>query len=421
MRVDLAIVGAGTAGAALAAMAAEAGLRVACLERRSASEAGARWVNGVPGWAFDAAGITRPEGDELFGRGHELHLLAGYGPSRLAIRGHDVLEVDMRHLVERLQRGARERGATLLDQTRVTGFDGRTLETSAGPVSARWFVDASGIAGARLLEQPRVSSRDLCSAAQEVRRVRDMAGARAFFERHEVGVGDTACFTAVAGGFSVINVRLSGDRVGILTGSIPGDGHASGLELLERFVAEQPWVGERLFGGARAIPLRRPLDVLARGNVAAVGDAACQVFSAHGSGIGAGLIAARLVADALARSGDLHDYAVAWHRSYGGLFGVFESFRRFSQGLDAADLGRMMASGLLDEGRARAGLEQRIPRPSAGALATLLRGVASERRLAIKLAPALARGAAAAGLYRRYPEDPRALPGWSARLARVLG
>lgn len=421
MQADLAIVGAGTAGAALAFMARERGLSVLCLERRAARDAGARWVNGVPGWVFDRAGIDRPRGDELFGAGHELSLLAGFGPRRVTIRGHDVLEVDMRALVERLQSAAREQGAKILDGVRVFGFDGRSLDTSAGRVSARWFVDASGLAGARLLDQTRVDQADLCAAAQEVRAVSDMAAARAFFDRHQVAAGHTLCFTGVAGGFSVINLRLAGDRVGILTGSIPGDGHASGQEILDRFVADQRWIGATLFGGARAIPLRRPLDVIARGNVALIGDAACQVFSAHGSGIGAGLIAARILADVLASGRELHAYAVEWHRQYGGLFATFDCFRRFSQRLSEAELGRMMAVGLLDEVSARAGLEQRLPRPSPGVVVGALRGVATERRLARGLIPALARGAAASAHYARYPEDPGELPGWSARVARILG
>lgn len=420
MRADLAIVGAGTAGAALAALAQARGLRVVCIERRAASAAGARWVNGVPGWAFDLAGIDRPRGEELFGSGHELHLLAGRGPRRIAIRGHDVLEVDMRLLVERLQRMARERGAQLLEGVRVTSFDGRALETTAGRIEARWFADASGLAGARLLDQPRVGRFDLCAAAQEVRRVSDMPAARAFFERREVAPGNTLCFTAVEGGFSVINVRLSGDRVGILTGSIPGMGHASGRELLERFVAEEPWIGETIFGGSRAIPLGRPFDVLARGRVALLGDAGLQVFAAHGSGIGAGLVAASLLADVLGRGLEPWDYAVEWHRTYGTLFATYDAFRRFSQGLSAADVERMMASGLLDEHGARAGLEQRLPLPSPRVLARAFSGVLSERRLALRLAPALGRGAAARLLYARYPEDPRAIGEWSARARRVL-
>lgn len=65
MRADLAIVGAGTAGAAVAALGARAGLDVVCLERRALGDAGARWVNGVPAWCFQAAGLDLPADEEL--------------------------------------------------------------------------------------------------------------------------------------------------------------------------------------------------------------------------------------------------------------------------------------------------------------------------------------------------------------------
>ncbi|MBK7584191.1 MAG: hypothetical protein IPI67_28820 [Myxococcales bacterium] len=421
MRADLAIVGLGTAGAALAGFASERGLSVIGIERQAAKEAGARWINGVPGWAFDDARLARPTGAELFGSGHELHLLAGFGPRRVTVRGHDVLEVDMRHLVERLQSRALAQGVRFLEHTRVTGFDGRQLETSAGAVSASWFVDASGLAGARLLQQPRVVKGDICAAAQEVRAVTNLSAAQHFFEQHGVSPGNTLCFTGVAGGFSVVNVRLVGDCFSILTGSIPGDGHASGRALIDQFVAEHDFVGPVLFGGARAIPLSRPLDVLGRDNVALLGDAGRQVFSAHGSGIGAGLLAARMLADTLGDGLGPHTYALRWHRKYGGLFATFEAFRRFSQQLSAEDLGRMMSAGLLDVRSARAGLEQRVPRPSPAVVANALRGAVSERRIARRLVPALTRGAAASLLYGRYPEEPSGVPDWSAKLDRILG
>jgi flavin-dependent dehydrogenase len=420
MRADLAIVGAGTAGAALAGFAAEAGLSVVCIERRKASEAGARWVNGVPAWTFDQARLARPTGAELRGAGHAFHLVAGRGPRRVVLRRHGVLEVDMRLLVERLQSRALDAGATLLAETRVIGFDGKRLETSSGPVEADTFVDASGLAGMRLLDSPRVGSSDICAAAQEVRAVSDLAAARAFFERHGVEPGDVLCFTGVAGGYSIINVRLEGDTVGILTGSIPGDGHASGSTLLADFVASERWIGARLFGGARAVPLGRPLDRIASGRVALLGDAALQVFAPHGSGIGPGLVAARLLADVLAKGEPPYRYAVAWHRRWGGLFAGYDGFRRLSQTLDGATLERLMASGLIDEQGALAGLEQRLPKPNPALLKAMLRGALSERRLALRLAPVLGRTALALALYRRYPEDPAELPSWSKRVARLL-
>ncbi len=358
--LDLAIVGAGTAGAALAMHASRAGMRVVCVDRRTLDGAGARWVNGVPRWMFAEACVDEPRGEERVGYGHPFHLVAGRGPTRVTVRKHDVLDVDMRLLVARLQQGAREAGADLRGEVTVHGLEDGALSTSAGTLRARWFVDASGLAGARLLGQPRPALTDVCTAAQEVRAVRDPAGAHAFFAQHEVEPLSTLCFTAVAGGYSIVNVRLDGDRVSLLTGSIPVAGHPSGARLLASFVAEQPWIGQVLFGGARAIPLRLPRQ-LARGRVALLGDAGSQVFSAHGSGIGVGLIAARQLSDALTRGEEPEGYARAFWRRWGVLLGTYDVFRRVSQRLGARQVAWMMRSGIISEKSARTALEQRLP------------------------------------------------------------
>jgi menaquinone-9 beta-reductase len=425
MQVDVVIVGAGTAGAAAAALLAERGFRVVCLEqRRSLAEAGARWVNGVPEWTFHESGIEPPGGEELRASGHAFHIVSGWGPRRLVLHQHELLEVDMRGLVERLHARARRAGAELRANARVIGFDGRRLRTSAGELEARWFVDASGLSGARLLSQPRVHPRDLCVAAQEVRELLDPEQARAFFESHGVRPGDTLCFTGIAGGFSVVNLRLDPEGLSLLTGSVPAEGHPSGPRLLADFIAGKPWIGPRLFGGSRAIPLRRPFDRLGRGNVLLLGDAACQVFAAHGSGIGAGLLGAGVLADTLASGGDAHAYGVGWHRRFGGLFAGYEVFRRFAQRLTPEAAERLMESGLLDEWGARAGLVQRLPALDRAALpraARAARALASHRDLSRRLLPTLGRMIAAQLLYARYPRDPSRLADFSRRAARVLG
>jgi flavin-dependent dehydrogenase len=415
MQADLAIVGAGTAGAAVAAFGARAGLDVVCFERRALGDAGARWVNGVPAWCFETAGLSLPAGDELRAQGHAFHLVSGWGPRRLTLTDHGVLEVDMRRLVERLQTLARNAGARYVERVRVEGLDGRELRTSAGLVRARWVVDASGLAGARLLDQPRLGPGNLCAAAQQVRRVVDARRAEVFFVERGATPGQTLCFTGIAGGYSIVNVRLDGEQVSLLTGSIPGDGHPSGIELLERFVREQAWIGEALFGGARAVPLDRPLDRLASERVALIGDAARQVFSAHGSGIGAGLVAARLLVDALVREQSLHAYARDWQRRYGGLFAAYDAFRRFSQRLAPGDVERLMKSGLLDEELARAGLEQRWPALGAKDLLSRLRGAACAPGLAARMAPVLAEMIAVLAAYARYPDQPERVAVWSRR------
>ena len=165
MRFDVAIVGAGTAGAGAAWQCARRGLRVVCLDARPLAEAGARWVNGVARWLLEAAEIPLPRGEELRGEDGPFHLIAGWGPERVIIRERGVLELDMRLLVERLQAMAVNAGAELRGGVRVLGRVGDRLDTSDGPLRADVFIDASGLAGARLLDTPTVARAHLCAAA----------------------------------------------------------------------------------------------------------------------------------------------------------------------------------------------------------------------------------------------------------------
>lgn len=419
-RVDVAIVGAGTAGAAVAAFCAAEGMQVLCVDRTHLDRAGARWVNGVPAAAFRRAGIEPPHGAELRGEGERFHLIAGYGPARIVVSNHGVLEVDMRHLVARLQTMAREYGATLRGDVGVFGADGDSLTTTAGSVRAQFIVDASGLNGAQLLRQPKIPTQHICAAAQAVFEIADRSAARAFFDRNMVPMGETCCFTGVAGGFSIVNVRSDGHTVSLLTGSIPAEGHPSGQKLLNAFANQHRWVGNKVFGGARAIPLRRPFDRLSDGRVALIGDAASQVFPAHGSGIAANLIAARLLADALSHGKGLNGYAVAWQRSLGGTFACYDLFRRFSQQLTVADLEQMMEHGLMDPKLTKFGLAQQLPRPPLLSLPRKLIGLARQPAVGARLAAVAARMAAVRALYTRYPKDPKKLPQWSRRVAALF-
>jgi len=288
-------------------------------------------------------------------------------------------------------------------------------------VRAKHVVDASGLGGAGLVTLPRVAPTDLCAAAQEVRRVKDRGAARAFYERHGAREGDVVAFTSFAGGYSLLSSRLEGDHVSILTGAVPGDGHPSGAQILARFVSDERWIGDTIFGGARAIPLRRPLDRLAYGKIALLGDAACQVLPAHGSGIGPGLVAARVLAETLADGGDAGVYAVRWMRAHGGLLAAYDVFRRFSQRLALADVRRLVAVGLLSSETASVGLRQEMPGATASLVASALRGAVRVPALAAGMGLAVARMRRASGLYAKYPFDHDARAAWARRVASVFG
>lgn len=402
--VDVFIAGAGTAGAALAMHAARRGLRVLCIDQGELDGAGARWINGVSRQAFLDADVGMPSAPELrHDDSAPFHLVAGYGPTRVRLRDHGVLDVDMRRLVARLQRQATEAGATVLGGVRLQGLEGTRAQTSSGAVRAEYIVDATGATGARLLDQPKTAARDLCTAAQYVFRVKDAGAAERFFAEHDALPGETLCFSGIAGGYSILNVKLHGDELDILTGSIPGLGHLPGRRLVDDFVRTHDWVGERCFGGQRTIPLGRPHDEIARGRVALLGDAARQVFSAHGSGIGVGMIAARLLADELAHGDGPTGYAVTWQRRHGGMLAAYDQFRRFSQTLDVTALERLMATGLLDETMVGAGLAQTFPALKLDTIPSRAKSLADAPDLSLALGAVLGRMGALMASYAAYP------------------
>lgn len=418
MTLDLVIVGAGSAGSAVAWLCARRGLRVVVCEAGPLEAAGARWVVSVPGWTFDAAGIPRPVGDELLGDDGPVVVVAG--ARRVRFEGHGVLDVDGPRLCARLQAAAAAAGAELRAGVRVLGWDGARLHTSAGPLAPRQVVDASGLGGARLLGQPPPEPRDLCSAAQYLHAVRDAEGARRFFAEHGARLGDAVSYLGVAGGFSTVGLRSDGARVGLLAGSVPAAGRPDGPSLLERFVAEQGWIGERLAGGSRPIPLGRTLDRLAVGPVAAIGDAARQVFSTLGSGIGHGLLAARELADALAAGGGPEAYAVRYQRRHAGTLAAFDLFRRFIQGLTAAEQERLVASGLFTAAAARFGLSQGERLPGPLPLSRSLYGALRDPRLGARVTRVVLRMGLARALYLAYPAEPGRVPAWSRRVDRLF-
>ena len=360
MVCDVAIVGLGTAGAAAAALCAQRGLSVMGFDRTELDQAGARWVNGVTGWCFDDAGIPRSTGAELRGSGDQsFHLIVGWGPKRVVVKGRDVLDVDMRMLVDRLQSMAWDAGATLHSRCAVHSWDGEVLHTDDGPVVPKWVVDASGIKGAGLVPIPPVDVSDICTAAQEVRQVTDTAAAQRWFHGNGAREGENVCFTGVAGGYSILNVHLHKEEISILTGTMTGQ--TSGRALLQSFVDEHSWIGPKIFGGARAIPVGMPRRQLAHGKIALLGDAAGQVYAAHGSGIGIQMVAARVLADALAQGRGPASYSRRFLRKYAPSLAISARFARFSRGLSPDQIGKLIDSGLMSEAMCRATMEQRPP------------------------------------------------------------
>ncbi len=454
---DVVIVGAGIAGSACARFLADGGLRVALVDRRSAEKAGARWVNGVPSSVFPEVGLPLPKPPELRGQGGAFVLGAPSGAHRVVLDGHDaasgdnpLLELDMRKLGERLRDDAARAKvpATLLFETEVTEVEivrGRVVavRTTGGGreprvLRAPLFIDATGLPAvlrrAVFPHWPAVAPEHLCLAAQYVHRIVDEAGAGSYLRKQKIGDGDVLACSGLRGGFSILNVRVDRDvkEVSLLAGCIPTPQTRgiSGARMIDEFRAENPWVGEPIFGGAAAIPLRRPYTRLVAPGLALLGDTACQMFSAHGSGIAIGIRAARMLADVVlaspaARAGDesaLHAYAARFHRTHGGLLAGYDAVRRASQALSNEQVEGLFTSGLVTQDTLRAAMAQVLPTPSVAAAIAMAGALRKNPRLTAQVGAAFARVPLLVAHARTYPErfDLKALRAFENRTARLM-
>ena len=439
---DAVVVGAGSAGSAAAFHLAGAGLSVAQLDTHPLDRAGARWVDDVPPWMFDRAKIPRPDAPEKRCDRLPMSLVGPLGRGRVRFV-RPMWGVDMRLLTARLRSMARDRGVIqrgLAEVTRVE-LQGRrpvavTARVGAGQrqqrFRARLLVDATGKAQAVLRRVPQLSQlcpplaqQDLCSAAQQVCHVADRRGAARFLERTGSEADEVVAQLGLEGGYSTRMVHLHRDlsTVELLLGAILHPGRHSGPELLEQFKRAHPWIGATQFGGQALIPVRRPYDRLAAPGIALVGDAACQTFPAHGSGVGSGLMAAQILARSVSRFEDpgseraVWAYQQAYQRSQGGVNAAYDVFRRTVEEMDKEELEAVMERGLISSAPTLDSLDQRMARLDLAEILRVARAAVRAPLLASRLIPLVPKMEAVHAAYALYPRTPN--PAWLARWSRL--
>lgn len=409
--VDVAIVGAGIAGCHLAQLLAHGGLRVALIDKRELYAAGPDWINAVPFWMFDDAGLKRPEDKELFDVNDRFIIRADNGSARLVINELGVADVHMGLLGARLKKlFLAQEAATFYQCTirechylgeRLTEISGELPSNETLTFKAPIFVDASGLKALLRNSHPRSSSLwptiarvDTCTAAQRTLEIKDRHGATAFLAKEQAKPGDVISNVGFMGGFSLLRTQIDSNlnHVSILCGVRSVPGYPSASRVVNDFVAQHPWMGSAFIDGRGVIPLNAPYPKLTQPGLALLGDAACQVYAAHGSGIGFGLIAANYLAKAILNSADkLKGYEPAFHRRYYHRLYFSEHFRRFSQELSPKAVADLITSGMLGASLARQTLMQSEPTMSWRELNNMVNGARKSPRLFVSMLPTLLR------------------------------
>ncbi|MEM2143329.1 MAG: NAD(P)/FAD-dependent oxidoreductase [Candidatus Thorarchaeota archaeon] len=442
-RVDVVVVGAGSAGCVTARRCAELGLKTLLLDRKSRELVGNKVCGDeVSKSHFDATGIDYPMGDEVAGR------IAGadvYPPSmtgEMKVRGWadfdgwtlNRLRFGQRLLLEAVQAGVRvecECHVTepLVQGSRVVGVEYQRLNTDQSvSVNAKLVVDASGFAAVIRNKiddeyvEKYVDSSDVALCHREILR---LSMPLAEPEVAHVYLGSTFA----PGGYAWVFPR-GPNEVNAGVGIGGGRAGASPRQLMLKFREDNPlfYGSEVIHSGGGAVPVRRPLKSCVGNGVAFVGDAALQANPIHGGGIGVGMRAATVLGEAakeaIARRDTsvrgLWSYNVRFMAGVGRRLASLEVFRRFLQAVDDDDLDFGFARRILEPSDLiLANQGEGISLGPLAKLKRLRRGI-GRPRLLVQLNRAVSLMKRMNRLYSDYPTRPEDLEHWNAEVLDLI-
>jgi flavin-dependent dehydrogenase len=441
-KYDLIVAGAGPAGCTLAAKVASGGARVLLIERKDEPGRDRDWIVDVTRETFEVAAVPSPRADELFDEPGRTVLVTSDKSCEVELLPAPMIPVRNGPYIRRLAGWASECGARVETDTEVirpviegdsvTGVRIRRGKDEAS-LRASVVADCTGIRGAVRCATPvgwglaaRVKPADTVLARRETRRI-DLEGARSAVRRGLLSDRVRRDRVGSQGVYSVETcfVDLEAGFIDILIGLKPGSG-PSADERFTAMISEYGFVGEKVFGDGGPIPIRRPLDAPAANGLVVLGDSACQVIPAHGSGTASALIAADLASGVVLRAIErgkadrksLWGYCHAFQSGRGGLLAYYEVIKNHTESLSVRDLDEMIRKGIVGPREIYTGLVPEVPHVGlVDVLGKLRRGLGSLPELA---------AVAKAGMlaqrtlkhYRDYPplDVPGALERWSSSM-----
>ena len=377
---NVTIVGAGTCGAFLGLLLAKAGIKTMIIDQQAFGKTGATWVNGIPNWMLKEADFGPLKENEIFSKNEPFTILSPKSKSRITLTNNPIVDVNMRKLTKRIIRDFKEIPSTMaLFNTHITSVlknsHGRihtiigTLrkKTKTKNISIRsdLFVDASGMKAVLRKKSnlnqfcKNVKNSDICLANQEIYSIKDKFGALNYLEKNLAIPTEVLATLGVNGGFSLFRTQFDQDLeyVSFLTGTKANQKGPHAKNIVTRFVKKNKWLKSRISGGSKAIPIRRPYTYLVTEGLALIGDAACQIYPAHASGIGISLIAAKQLAQTVIKQAlegkdigsitALWPYALSFHQNYTGNLTVSESFCKFTGSLSKNQIHTLIENKIL--------------------------------------------------------------------------
>ncbi|MCS7124380.1 MAG: NAD(P)/FAD-dependent oxidoreductase [Candidatus Bathyarchaeota archaeon] len=435
MKYDVIVVGAGTAGCLAAKTAAEAGLKVCLIERKSQREIGEKVCGDALGeHHLKVLGLSPPQHGELEKRIEGVKIYSPDLETVFTIKHEDFSGYLLNRWLfgQWLLKLALDEGATLYDHTQclepiieksyVVGVLAKKVKTNEKVrYEGKVVVDASGFLAVvrrklpkEMMVENEISKEDVEACYREIRQLKREVEEKNYCEIY-------LNQKVTPGGYTWLFYK--GDaKVNAGLGVCMRDNFPNPKKQFYEHVLTQPVFESSLLldGGAWYDPTRRPLDNMVGNGVVITGDAACLVNPIHGGGIGpsmlSGYLAGKTIAEALEHNdvsqNGLWPYNVKYMEDYGIKQAGLDVFRLLLITCKNEDLNYGMKYRLLtEEDVLKAGLGQEFSLNITEKAKRVFRGI---RRISFlnKLRITVNLMNKVKAHYKGYPKTPKDFEKW---------
>ena len=434
--IKIAVAGAGVGGVVCAYYFAKNGYDVTVYERNAYSLVTYSWHDDIAVESFDAIGLGMPPEDLYYPKRNwtfvppmsDMHIYAG-------LEQPTDISIDRRGFLHWLIELARQEGVHFEFGKEVTLWvDGDTVRGLhvGGPQGIPYalVVDNCGVDSPLRAALPESFGIQRTAGEEDV-----FSAYRAFFNRADgVDVEDTETNRAYllhegGRGISWCIADPSQSKVDVLIGRLGPLDEDTIETLLESLRRDNPIIGDRRLKGGEVcrIPVRHPQWRMVADGYALLGDSAFMTIPLLGSGMAAGMLAGRLLAETVVAHQSvsvqaLWHYQVQYFRACGAEHCGVDVMKRWLLSADPADVRWLFESGVLSRDNINDGAAGRNIRLSASELASAAVKGRKRMGLMLSLSGLLRQCGAAQKAAESIPEvyNARKVAEWTERMEKMF-